>query len=237
MRSPITYQIIFILTSINFRSIIGGESSHHFSPQFHHPPEHNVKEKGATEKRNSPHPRLCPVILRSPRVTNWGSWVDYFSTCPSETFVVGMQLKTDPFHGNHNNGGKADNTGLNGIRFFCGKLTDNAKRNATPQISRNITNQVQVWGKWGKVYTCRKGEFGIGFQLRVRKALPEGLGYGFKMDDVATCNLRLICSDGQVLEGDGRNEWGEWTKKRVCPKRHAFCTLKTQIESDQFICK
>lgn len=207
----------------------------------------NVVDKSleSIRKRKSSPPRIRPIILHSPRITNWGNWLDYFSTCPNETFVVGMQLKTDAFHGNHNNGGIADNTALNGVKFLCARttFTVRASQSSLPDpnsniVVVNITNQQQKWGKWGRLFMCRKGHVAVGFQLRVRKALPGGSGYGFKMDDVATCNMRLFCSDGQWLEGDGRNEWGRWTRKQqTCPGGYAICSLKTQVESDQFMCK
>jgi hypothetical protein len=202
------------------------------------------------------------VVLHSPRESNWGTWSNYVSVCPDEQYVVGMELKTDPFHGNHHNGAVADNTALNGIKFRCSDKPLYSK----PSEERNLTtaaaiittttsaltngkeivqlyeldsirNEVQKWGKWGSFFFCKQGGYAIGFQMRSLRPLDSGAGFGFKFDDVGACNLRLFCSTGEVLEGDGRNEWGIWTTAQRCPQGQALCSLRTQIEKDQLFCE
>jgi len=62
----------------------------------------------------------------------------------------------------------------------------------------------------------------IGFQLRSESDQR-------KHDDTAANNLRVLCSDGQVIEGEG-TAWGEWTQIQTCRKRQAICSLQTQVE-------
>jgi len=56
------------------------------------------------------------IRLQSPTVTEWGDWGPV-SRCPNSTYVIGVQLKVaaeqPPLH---------DDTGLNGIRFFCSDI-------------------------------------------------------------------------------------------------------------------
>jgi len=49
-------------------------------------------------------------------------------------------------------------------------------------------------------------------------------------DDTAANNLRVICSGGQILDGEGLT-FGDWTAERHCPRQHYVCGIKTQVES------
>ncbi len=65
----------------------------------------------------------------------------------------------------------------------------------------------------------------IGFQINVESYQGSG-------DDTATNNLRIKCSNGQFLEGDGM-DFGIWREIHFCPDQHAFCGLQTQVETYQ----
>jgi len=255
---PLFVLLISPITSTTFKIFPSNSNSydddypHHVSKQFQQSstsfvtnPLHLIKRSTRSSSR-----KLSPKILRSPRLTNWGSWADYVSVCPDGEFVVGMQLKTDAFHGNHHNGAVADNTALNGIKFFCSSQPIILNESTMPPTftSRNgtiihtyelisIQNEVQKWGRWGSPFYCLRGGYALGFQMRSHKPLDSGAGFGFKFDDVGACNLRLFCSTGEILHGDGRNEWGVWTNIQSCPTGQALCSLRTQIERDQLFCK
>lgn len=166
-------------------------------------------------------------VLQSPLLTDWGEW-GRWENCPLGTFVIGMQLKVESkqqiIH---------DDTGLNGIRFICSSLLSNVfsannKIDDYPinnnYIESTIESCVGPFGSWRSLYYCNNGVV-IGFQLRSEP--PQG-----KADDTAANNLRIICSDGEIIQGEGTN-WGYWTWNQKCPKRTAICALQTQVEAKQ----
>ena len=59
---------------------------------------------------------LCnSQVLKSPLITNWGQWTTW-SSCPSNQFAIGMQLKVE------GDQGSGDDTALNGIRLLCAPI-------------------------------------------------------------------------------------------------------------------
>jgi len=83
---------------------------------------------------------------------------------------------------------------------------------------------VGPWGSWRTEFYCTEGLV-VGFQLR--SEAPQS-----KHDHSAANNLRVLCSDGQVIEGEG-TPWGQWTPVQKCRKRQAVCSLQTQVETNQ----
>jgi len=142
-----------------------------------------------------------------------------------------MQLKVEK------SDGWKDDTGLNGIRFFCSKLGEGVSGKVNVDTPR-ITSSVGKYGNWKKVFVCGDSHFNsatsgiIGFQLRSEKNRG-------RLDDTAANNLRIICADfgtpyvdTKLIEGDG-TAWGDWTSVRLCNPGYAICGLKTQVEEDK----
>jgi len=159
------------------------------------------------------------VVLDSPRITNWGDWGIWERCSPGE-FVVGMRLKTERITYSVT----GDNTGLNGIQFFCAKPGDIISGR------KFITSSYANWGTWGSTYQC-PGKKGVatGFQLRSESSKGAFLGL-VRFDDTAGNNLRIFCNGSKSpIEGDG-NSWGSWTASMQCFAHQAICGLRTQIE-------
>jgi len=150
-------------------------------------------------------------ILQSPSITGWGDWGS-MEKCPTGTYVVGMQLKVES-----RQPGLHDDTGLNGIRFFCSDLS------ASEPVKGTIQSTVGQWGTWRSEFFCN----GVvtGFQLRSETSQAD-------KDDTAANNLRVFCSDGTTIEGEG-TLWGSWTSEQKCRQRQAVCALQTQVEMAQ----
>lgn len=156
--------------------------------------------------------------LESPRITDWGEWGE-FDSCPENTFVRGMRLKTEPAQG------PGDDTALNGISFMCGVLGEPQK--ILHSLSRQIHSSTGKWGTWGASYECPES-YAVGFQLRSEER-QNG------QDDTAANNLRIFCSNSDpnnanYLEGSGLS-WGEWTDTRFCEYGSAICAIRTQVEA------
>lgn len=150
-------------------------------------------------------------IIHTPRYSDFGTWGDW-EYCPSGQFVNGFQLQVEAPRGEF-----GDDTALNSIRFFCGPVGGSFNH------SNFITSRQGYWGSWGQVYTCVDNSTAIGIQLRVEKS--QGI-----LDDTGANNLRMVCSDRLVHEGDG-TIWGKWLTKSLCPRRTALCGLRTLVES------
>lgn len=150
--------------------------------------------------------------LRSPKVTDWGDW-HLFDDCPDGTYVVGMQLRTHLYQGAF-----ADDSALNGIKFFCDNLG-----NKSTQVT--IVSGEETYGSYGNEYFC--DGVATGFQLRSEKYQT------IFADDTAANNLRLFCNanSSTVLEGDGL-DFGDWTDPQGCFKRQALCGYSSQIDHD-----
>jgi hypothetical protein len=152
------------------------------------------------------------MILSSPQVTNWGEWKEW-EYCPQDSYVVGMQLKTEAYAGVF-----SDDSALNGIKFYCDVI--GSQKN---EIS--IASGTDEWGSFGREYFCEG--VSTAFQLRSEKS------QSFLADDTAANNLRLYCNghDADYLEGDG-TEFGDWTQTQKCFTKQAICGIQTQVETN-----
>ncbi|CAL8101352.1 unnamed protein product [Orchesella dallaii] len=158
-------------------------------------------------------------ILTSPLVSNWGIWGE-FQHCPSGTKVIGFQLKTEPWASWDI---VIDDTCQNGIRFYCGNPSSTGPGEPVDIISSSEGN----WGKWGQIFWCDGLGFARGFMLRSEE------GNTAMVDESATNNMRILCTEGtQWIEGDGEG-WGEWTTPRICKGHQYICGLQTQVEPPQ----
>ncbi|CAG7785486.1 unnamed protein product [Allacma fusca] len=163
------------------------------------------------------------IIIESTQITNWGTWFDY-KECPRGSFVHAFQLKVQKTMNDI-----SDDTGLNGIYLLC----------STPAVRRfiyeffgpyaptppadSISSKVGNFGEIRNLFECAGGSYVVGLQLRSQES------QGIFWDDSAANNIRLRCSDGQILEGDGE-EVGEWSAAVKCPKNLMVCGIQTQVE-------
>ncbi|XP_063177690.1 vitelline membrane outer layer protein 1 homolog [Chroicocephalus ridibundus] len=138
----------------------------------------------------------------------WGDWGDP-EFCPKGTYATGFQLKVEPRKGFF-----GDDTGLNGVRLFCGM-----------RGTVTVTSSEGPRGAWSVPMTCDPGHHVVAFRLRVEP--PRGL-----WDDTAANNMDVTCSDGSVLEGLGglAGTWGNWSVP--CPQG-LVCGLRTRLEPPQ----
>jgi hypothetical protein len=115
-------------------------------------------------------------VISSPNLTNYGYWGEW-ENCPEDSlFVTAFQLKVEPKNS------LIDDSGLNGIRLFCGRpqqqqqQNDNDNANTTEDnetvtipppepIWRNVTSSVGIFGYWGIVFNCTT--YAVGFNLEV----------------------------------------------------------------------
>lgn len=79
------------------------------------------------------------------------------------------------------------------------------------------------WGHWNDPLQCPPGSYLIGFSLRVER-VRRGVS-----DYMGATNLRFVCSDGRVLEGQGLpwGEYGAWSPS--C--RKGLCGIQTKQEA------
>ncbi|KAG9469486.1 hypothetical protein GDO78_020393, partial [Eleutherodactylus coqui] len=113
--------------------------------------------------------------------------------CDEGTEVRGFQLKVQ-----QSKGPFIDDTALNGIALLCAK-------DSSREAVRIIRSSVGEFGSWGHTYWCDSKRFLISFSLRVESTN--------KIDKTAANNIKFTCSDGSVMEGDGRSQgsYGPWS--------------------------
>jgi hypothetical protein len=155
-------------------------------------------------------------------------WPDY---CTDGKVVTGFQLKVEPKNS------LVDDTGLNGIRLFCGqppvKDEDTTEIGKPGPIWQNVTSTVGIFGYWGVIYNCTT--YATGFDLEV---VPNRGNY---KDDKAATNMKLICGDGRRMEGFHNNgnqhvfEGAQYTGEKTCPQGTAVCGIQTQVEEYQVV--
>ena len=51
-------------------------------------------------------------------------------------------------------------------------------------------------------------------------------------DDVFGTNVDMSCQSGEILNGEGVNDWGSWSSWTFCPPESAVCGLQTKIHDD-----
>lgn len=160
------------------------------------------------------------VVLQSPIVTNWGRWGSWAHCSMTHSYVTGFQLRVE------SKGEGIDNTAVNGISLSCG-IAEN----------KEVERVISAKGPWGTGRTrmfCATGP-AIGFQLKVQKS------QGRSIDDAATVNVKMICANGQILEGfdEQGDEYVDtvWSDPVQCPENMAICGMQTQVEPIQFLGK
>ncbi|KAM3820868.1 vitelline membrane outer layer protein 1 homolog [Vipera latastei] len=142
----------------------------------------------------------------------WGPWA-WQEMCPRGTYATGFSLKVEPYQGK-----AKDDTALNGIRLHCVGGSHGAKPEA-----KTVESQSNVWGHWNAPLWCPPGSYLTGFSLRaerVRRGVSDYMG---------ATNIRFLCSDGRVLEGQGLpwGEYGAWSPS--C--RKGLCGIQTKQEA------
>ncbi|XP_062830655.1 vitelline membrane outer layer protein 1-like [Anolis carolinensis] len=138
----------------------------------------------------------------------WGYWGkrEYCSL----GHATGFALKVEPYQGGKEG---QDDTSLNGIRLLC-------------KDDSFISSMVGKWGAWSEIHQCKPPNKLVSFSLRVE--MPQGFG-----DDTAVNNIRFLCSDTSVLEGNS-HEWGHfgpWSP--ACPGSTFICGIQTKVEISQ----
>ncbi|NXS81995.1 VMO1 protein, partial [Erpornis zantholeuca] len=68
------------------------------------------------------------------------------------------------------------------------------------------------WGSWGHKQFCPSG-YAKGFELKV--SFDFFRGFWLFGDDTALNGVRLLCTDGSVIESSV-GWWGNWTEAQVC---------------------
>ncbi|XP_058037373.1 vitelline membrane outer layer protein 1 homolog isoform X1 [Ahaetulla prasina] len=142
----------------------------------------------------------------------WGPWA-WQEMCPRGTYATGFSLKVEPYQGQ-----AKDDTALNGLRLHCTRGGHDGKSEA-----KTVESQSNVWGRWTKPLWCPTGGYLTGFSLRVER-VRRGIS-----DYMGATNIRFVCSDGKVLEGEGLpwGEFGAWSPS--CLK--GLCGIQTKQEA------
>lgn len=153
---------------------------------------------------------------KSSRNETQGEWHER-ACCPNSTFASGFQLKYDPFIGWS---AFRDDTTVNAIYLYCSKPgTGPSSKGKNKIFSGEGPN-----GKPQKIFNCHKDAFIVGFSTFYRAPEPK--------DATGVSNLRVMCSDGQELVGDGLMEGGEWyaAKPPECKGDRLVCAIESQIQ-------
>ncbi|CAG7824492.1 unnamed protein product [Allacma fusca] len=164
------------------------------------------------------------VLIASPRITDFGEWGQY-EECPPGMFVYGFQMKVEPFQGQ----AWYDDTALNAIYLLC--VPPAYRRDTYEFLSQDpstrafakISSLEGDRGYFRAVWECPHGFFAKGFELKSAKAR------GWAYDDTAANNMKLLCTNGLLMEGDGEKD-GNWTGLQTCPRTLLVCGIQTQVE-------
>lgn len=154
-------------------------------------------------------------ILQSPLVTNFGHWGE-FENCTDGLLVTGFQLKVEAHRR------RPDNTAVNAIKMFCGNIIFKSVQ--------DISSFRGPFGRYQKPQYCTT--YAEGFQLMSQTY------QGRNKDDVAAVNFKLLCADGQELEGF-REPSGHvyrssaYTQAQMCEPGQGICGIQTQVEYHQ----
>ncbi|XP_063305799.1 vitelline membrane outer layer protein 1 homolog [Pelobates fuscus] len=149
------------------------------------------------------------TIIEVPNGAQWGTW-GTLDRCAPGTVAKGFTLKVQGMQGLY------DDTALNGIRLHC-------VRCQSPHNEMTINSTVADWGKWGPTFWCPYGYL-MAFSLRVEGSQGKG-------DDTAANNIKLKCSDGSILEGNGLSwgTYGDWSDNCTT----GVCGMESKVEDPQ----
>ncbi|KFV55935.1 Vitelline membrane outer layer protein 1, partial [Tyto alba] len=82
------------------------------------------------------------------------------------------------------------------------------------------------WGSWGPPLFCPSG-YAKGFEVKTYQ------GFWMFGDDTALNGIRLLCTDGTVIESSvGR--WGNWTMAQLCPS-NKLVSFSLRVEERQYL--
>jgi len=167
------------------------------------------------------------VTIQAPDVTPFGKWGKW-SNCSQGRLVTAFQVKVEGKHS------IVDDTGLNGVRFYCGRPTTFQDENGESFPTwENVTSDVGLFGHWGYANNCTT--YAVGFDLEVQE--PQGK---YK-DDIGASNLKVLCADGAQIEGFYNNGQGHqfpnvtYTGIQRCPTGYALCGIRTKVERYQVL--
>ncbi|CAH2272684.1 Hypothetical predicted protein [Pelobates cultripes] len=169
------------------------------------------------------------TIIEVPNGAQWGTW-GTLDKCAPGTVAKGFTLKVQGMQGLY------DDTALNGIRLHCSELkmrissrsmrdhgTDEPKGAARRVQLKELPKVTDRWGKWGPTFWCPYGYL-MAFSLRVEGSQGQG-------DDTAANNIKLKCSDGSILEGNGLywGTYGDWSSNCTM----GVCGIESKVEDSQ----
>ncbi|NWH75650.1 VMO1 protein, partial [Piaya cayana] len=98
------------------------------------------------------------------------------------------------------------------------------------------------WGSWGQEQFC-PSSYTKGFQLKIKvmiipifilsSKVEPYQGLWVFADDTALNGIRLLCTDGTVIESSV-GQWGNWTKAQVCPS-NKLVSFSLRVEKRQYL--
>ncbi|XP_040974525.1 LOW QUALITY PROTEIN: vitelline membrane outer layer protein 1-like [Aquila chrysaetos chrysaetos] len=84
------------------------------------------------------------------------------------------------------------------------------------------------WGSWGHKRFC-PSSYAKGFEVKV-EPYQGFLAFG---DDTALNGIRLLCTDGTVIESS-MGWWGNWTEAQLCPRKK-LVSFSLHVEEAQHL--